>query len=73
MIFFCATQRTRQSAAIDEAEKDQQASEAEVCPAVCPDSEDTTEVHDTSSAKAEGMQIQCGNGKRDITPAVFNT
>ncbi|XP_017306776.1 ankyrin repeat domain-containing protein 31 isoform X2 [Ictalurus punctatus] len=45
--------RTRQSAAIDEAEKDQQASEAEVYPAVCPDSEDTTKVHDTSSAKAE--------------------
>ncbi|KAF4074521.1 hypothetical protein AMELA_G00240280 [Ameiurus melas] len=45
--------RTRQTAAINEAEKDQQASEAEDCPAICPDSEDTTEVHDTSSANAE--------------------
>ncbi|MCJ8746817.1 hypothetical protein PDJAM_G00146200 [Pangasius djambal] len=48
-----ARRRTRQSAAIDEAEKDQQTSKAELCPAVCPNSEDATKVHDTSSANPE--------------------
>lgn len=70
-MFFCGTQRTRQSAAFDEAEKDQQTSEAEVCP----DSEDAAKVDGSSSANPEGMQIQCGNGnkKNDIVPVVFST
>lgn len=58
ILFFCGTQRTRHSAAIDEAERDQQTSEAEVCP----DLEDSAIVDDTSSTNPEGMLIQCGNG-----------
>ncbi|KAK3538560.1 hypothetical protein QTP86_006652 [Hemibagrus guttatus] len=46
---------TRQSAAKDEAEKDQKTSEAEHSPAVCPDSEDAAKVHDTFSANHEGV------------------
>ncbi|KAB5528448.1 hypothetical protein PHYPO_G00140320 [Pangasianodon hypophthalmus] len=48
-----ACRRTRQSAAIDESEKDQQTSKAELCPAVCPNSEDAAKVHDTSSSNPE--------------------
>lgn len=54
--FFFDTQVTRQSAAIDKAEKDQKTSDA-----VCPDSEDAAKIHDTFSANHEGIQIHCGN------------
>lgn len=50
--YFFDTQVTRQSAAIDKAEKDQKTSSA-----VCPDSEDAAKVHDTFSANHEGIQI----------------
>lgn len=48
---------------MDKPQKDQKISETEVCLAVCPDSEETVRIHDTSPANPEGMQIQFGNGK----------
>lgn len=50
----CFTQRTRQSTAKDKAKKDPQASEAEVRPAVCPDSLDPANLLDTYSENPEG-------------------